>query len=121
MKTTVTLPARSPSPELNLLNALRAYVDARVTELMSGNTVQHTPSTLRTAQKFTQTDLARKSGVSVKVISRIERGETGRPHSSSLKRLAVALSVSVDEYEKAIMELKRLREIPTRGGSPRAE
>lgn len=54
------------------------------------------PLTLREARKrrgLTQEQLEKKSGVSQAVISKIERGETPDPASSSVLKLAAALDV----------------------------
>jgi len=45
---------------------------------------------------FTQEDLAQKTGIQQTLISRIERGANQNPHGDVLKRLALALHVSID-------------------------
>jgi transcriptional regulator with XRE-family HTH domain len=52
--------------------------------------------TLRQLRAMSQEELAEESGVGRATISRIERGETGA-HGRTLRRLAAALGVDVDE------------------------
>lgn len=52
--------------------------------------------TLRRLRAMSQEELAEESGVGRATISRIERGETGA-HGRTLRRLAAALSVGVEE------------------------
>ena len=52
--------------------------------------------TLRRLRALSQEELAEESGVGRATISRIERGETGA-HGRTLRKLAVALSVGVEE------------------------
>ena len=47
----------------------------------------------RLASGMTQEELAGRSGLSVRTISNLERGRTGRPHPRSLEVLAVALGL----------------------------
>ena len=51
---------------------------------------------LRRLRALSQEELAEASGVGRATISRIERGETGA-HGRTLRRLAAALSVGVEE------------------------
>jgi transcriptional regulator with XRE-family HTH domain len=52
--------------------------------------------TLRRLRALSQEELAAESGVGRATISRIERGETGA-HGRTLRRLAKALGVGVEE------------------------
>ncbi len=52
--------------------------------------------TLRRLRAMSQEELAEESGVGRATISRIERGETGA-HGRTLRRLAAALGVGVEE------------------------
>ena len=51
---------------------------------------------LRRLRAMSQEELAEESGVGRATISRIERGETGA-HGRTLRKLAAALSVGVEE------------------------
>jgi transcriptional regulator with XRE-family HTH domain len=55
---------------------------------------------LRDGRRWTQTDLASKSGVSYATISRLERGvetRSGRHNRATMVALATALGVSVED------------------------
>jgi transcriptional regulator with XRE-family HTH domain len=52
---------------------------------------------LRTAADLTQQDLAMKAGLSISSVVQIERGIIPDPRGSTLKALARALGVSMDE------------------------
>ena len=54
---------------------------------------------LRRLRALSQEELAEESGVGRATISRIERGETGA-HGRTLRRLAKALGVGVEELVK---------------------
>ena len=54
---------------------------------------------LRRLRALSQEELAEASGVGRATISRIERGETGA-HGRTLRRLATALGVAVEELVK---------------------
>src|SRR5947209_6132768 len=56
---------------------------------------------LRDKKGWTQEELAEKSGLSIRAIQRIEAGETKRPNSDTLQRLATALEIDVAELQKA--------------------
>lgn len=50
---------------------------------------------LRQRRLFTQAELAKKAGVGLSTVIRLERGEPGR--ISSIRKLATALDVTADE------------------------
>jgi transcriptional regulator with XRE-family HTH domain len=52
---------------------------------------------LRTAAGLTQMNLAAKARVNVSIVSQIEQGTTTDPRVSTMRRLARALGVSLDE------------------------
>ncbi len=49
---------------------------------------------LRIRTGLSQQELAAQAGISVRTLRYLERGETGRPHASSIHRLAAALGVT---------------------------
>ena len=59
--------------------------------------------TLRRLRAMSQEELAEESGVGRATISRIERGETGA-HGRTLRKLAAALSVGVEELVRVEAE-----------------
>jgi DNA-binding SARP family transcriptional activator/tetratricopeptide (TPR) repeat protein/transcriptional regulator with XRE-family HTH domain len=54
---------------------------------------------LRGAAGFTQTELARRAGVSVASIRDLEQGRVTRPHSESVRRIAAALGIELRSRE----------------------
>jgi transcriptional regulator with XRE-family HTH domain len=56
---------------------------------------------LRREQRMTQTDLARRAGISASYVSKLEANRYRRPSAEVLLRLASALNVPVDELYKA--------------------
>lgn len=68
--------------------------------MATGETVGDRIKRLRNEKRWTQTDLASKSGVSYATISRLERGEatkSGRHNRATLVALAAALGASVED------------------------
>jgi len=52
---------------------------------------------LRQAQNLTQKELAKRAGISVSYLSRIEEGNFPRPQAKTLSRIAYALNVTIYE------------------------
>ena len=52
---------------------------------------------------LTQEELAARCGVSVRTISDIERGHVVRPRATTLRQLAIGLSLSEDETRKLLL------------------
>jgi transcriptional regulator with XRE-family HTH domain len=66
------------------------------------------------AAGLTQEELAEKSGLSVRAVSDIERGRSGRPHRASLDRIADALQLPAAERTTIITAS---RQLPPAGGA----
>jgi transcriptional regulator with XRE-family HTH domain len=52
---------------------------------------------------LTQEELAARCGVSVRTISDIERGHVVRPRATTLRQLAIGLSLSEEETRKLLL------------------
>lgn len=63
---------------------------------MKNNELAQRLKTLRNRKGFSQEELSEKAGLSLRTIQRIENGET-EPRGDSLKRLALAFDVPLDE------------------------
>ena len=63
---------------------------------MKNNELAQRIKTLRNRKGFSQEELSEKAGLSLRTIQRIENGET-EPRGDSLKRLALAFDVPLDE------------------------
>jgi transcriptional regulator with XRE-family HTH domain len=59
--------------------------------------------TLRNRKSYSQEELSAKSGLSLRTIQRIENGET-EPRGDSLRKLAAAFDMSLDEINDLIMD-----------------
>ena len=57
-----------------------------------GETVRH----LRLARRWTQQELAKRSGIAQGMITNVERGKYPNPTANTLLRLATAFSITVD-------------------------
>jgi tetratricopeptide (TPR) repeat protein/transcriptional regulator with XRE-family HTH domain len=64
----------------------------------------------RRAVALSQQDLADRAGLSVRAISNLERGRTGRPYRDSLARLADALGLRCAAREEFLAAGRRLRQ-----------
>jgi transcriptional regulator with XRE-family HTH domain len=78
---------------------------------------------LRTAADLTQQDLAMKAGLSISSVVQIERGLIPDPRMTTLRALAKALRVSMDELAAedapAAGQEERAAESPRRRRGPR--
>lgn len=63
---------------------------------MKNKELSHRIKSLRNRKGFSQEELSKRTGLSLRTIQRIENGET-EPRGDSLKRLAIAFDVSSDE------------------------
>jgi transcriptional regulator with XRE-family HTH domain len=57
---------------------------------------------LRRAKGLTQTALADQAGLRASTISDLESGKTSAPHPGTLRKLAVALGVSVEQVFESV-------------------
>jgi transcriptional regulator with XRE-family HTH domain len=64
---------------------------------------------LRTAADLTQQDLAMKAGLSISAVVQIESGKIPNPRMDTLRALAKALGVSLDELAGEEEQPKRKR------------
>jgi transcriptional regulator with XRE-family HTH domain len=66
--------------------------------------------TERKAQGLTQEELARRAGVSLNIVNRLERGETTDPHYSTLVSITDALGMSISDLREEPVPLDEASE-----------